>query len=118
MDKVNNVSMVTTDHFYFSIDSRKYISYWLVAKELWLRKQTSPSSCALGIGLFYCHNSLAPVYNYNVIPGDFGALGGIIYTQARRMDQNSIVDSVDSIRPDQINLLLHGFAGPDCVLLK
>ena len=31
---------------------RRYNTYQLVAKELWLRKQTSPSGCALGIGSF------------------------------------------------------------------
>ena len=31
---------------------RRYNTYQLVVKELWLRKQTSPLGCALGIGSF------------------------------------------------------------------
>ena len=46
--------------------SSKYISDRLVVKELWRRKQTSPSGSALGYRLVYCHNSLTPVYNYYI----------------------------------------------------
>ena len=42
----------------------KYISDWLVAKELWLRKQTSSSGCALGLGLFTAIIPCQPVNNY------------------------------------------------------
>ncbi|MCG8625548.1 MAG: hypothetical protein MJE68_26560, partial [Proteobacteria bacterium] len=44
----------------------KYISDSLVAKELWQRKQTSPSGCALGIGSFTAIIPWPPVNNYNL----------------------------------------------------
>ena len=64
--KVNNVSIgwVTNQITGLGSPSSKYISDRLVAKELWRRKQTSPSGCALEYRLVYCHNSLTPVYNY------------------------------------------------------
>ena len=41
------------------------ISDWLVAKELWLRKQTSSSGCTLGLGSFTAIIPCQPVNNYN-----------------------------------------------------
>ena len=43
---------------------RIYISYQLVVKELWRRKQTSPSGSALGIGSFTAIIPGQPVDNY------------------------------------------------------
>ena len=39
----------------------------LVAKELWQRKQTSPSGSALGIGSFTAIISCHPVNNNNIV---------------------------------------------------
>ena len=49
---------------------------YTVVKELWLHKQTSPSGCALGIGLFTAIIPL-PVDNYNAYLG-YGLLVSMI----------------------------------------
>ena len=46
---------------------RRYNTYQPVAKELWLRKQTSPSGCALGIASFTAMIPWLPVDNYNIL---------------------------------------------------
>jgi len=46
----------------------KYISDWLVAKELWLCKQTSSSGCTLGLGLFTAIIPCEPVNNCYLAP--------------------------------------------------
>ena len=56
-------------HFVLPQVVAKYISYSLVAKELWRRKQTSPSGSALGIGSFTAIIPWHPVNNYNLMPG-------------------------------------------------
>ena len=51
----------------FSQSGGIYNSYSTVAKDLWQRKPPLSSGCALGLGSVYCHNSLAPCYNYNKV---------------------------------------------------
>jgi len=44
----------------------KYISDWLVAKELWLCKQTSSSGCTLGLGSFTAIIPCQPVNKHYI----------------------------------------------------